>query len=63
MGVCLLYLQNVNERWNSLNASSDKLYTWDLNSTYIKSPPFFDGLVIQTAVVTMSSISLLPVSL
>ncbi|KAK3566729.1 hypothetical protein QTP86_004464 [Hemibagrus guttatus] len=34
----------VNECWNSLNAPSDKLYTWDPKSTYIKSPPFFDGL-------------------
>lgn len=39
------FLQKVNERWNSLVAPSDKLYPWDLKSTYIKSPPFFDGLV------------------
>lgn len=38
-------LQKVNERWNSLVAPSDKLYSWDPRSTYIKSPPFFDGLV------------------
>ncbi|XP_052456904.1 cytoplasmic aconitate hydratase [Carassius gibelio] len=37
-------VEKVNERWNLLKAPSDKLYTWDLNSTYIKSPPFFDGL-------------------
>ncbi|KAI7813866.1 cytoplasmic aconitate hydratase [Triplophysa rosa] len=37
-------VEEVNERWNSLKAPSDKLYTWDPNSTYIKSPPFFDGL-------------------
>ncbi|XP_036406679.1 cytoplasmic aconitate hydratase [Megalops cyprinoides] len=37
-------VENVNERWNSLKAPSDKLYTWDPKSTYIKSPPFFDGL-------------------
>ncbi|XP_056113809.1 cytoplasmic aconitate hydratase [Rhinichthys klamathensis goyatoka] len=37
-------IEKVNERWNSLKASSDKLYTWDSSSTYIKSPPFFDGL-------------------
>ncbi|KAJ8385249.1 hypothetical protein AAFF_G00191260 [Aldrovandia affinis] len=37
-------IENVNERWNSLNAPSDKLYTWDAKSTYIKSPPFFEGL-------------------
>uniref|UniRef100_A0AAQ5Y714 Cytoplasmic aconitate hydratase n=1 Tax=Amphiprion ocellaris TaxID=80972 RepID=A0AAQ5Y714_AMPOC len=37
-------IEKVNERWNSLVAPSDKLYTWDPQSTYIKSPPFFDGL-------------------
>ncbi|KAK7175866.1 hypothetical protein R3I93_000204 [Phoxinus phoxinus] len=37
-------IEKVNERWNSLEASSDKLYNWDSSSTYIKSPPFFDGL-------------------
>ncbi|KAL2078886.1 hypothetical protein ACEWY4_024630 [Coilia grayii] len=37
-------IENVNERWNSLVAPSDKLYTWDPKSTYIKSPPFFEGL-------------------
>ncbi|XP_028262605.1 cytoplasmic aconitate hydratase [Parambassis ranga] len=40
-------IEKVNERWNSLVAPSDKLYTWDPKSTYIKSPPFFDGLVMQ----------------
>lgn len=37
-------IEHVNERWNLLAAPSDKLYTWDPKSTYIKSPPFFDGL-------------------
>ncbi|KAJ8262083.1 hypothetical protein GJAV_G00161990 [Gymnothorax javanicus] len=37
-------VENVNERWNTLKAPSDKLYTWDPKSTYIKSPPFFDDL-------------------
>uniref|UniRef100_A0A667YMQ8 Cytoplasmic aconitate hydratase n=1 Tax=Myripristis murdjan TaxID=586833 RepID=A0A667YMQ8_9TELE len=40
-------IEKVNERWNSLIAPSDKLYTWDTNSTYIKSPPFFDGLTMK----------------
>ncbi|KAM9717826.1 cytoplasmic aconitate hydratase [Menidia menidia] len=40
-------IEKVNERWNSLVAPSDKLYTWDAKSTYIKSPPFFDGLTMQ----------------
>lgn len=37
-------IEKVNEQWNSLVAPSDKLYTWDPKSTYIKSPPFFEGL-------------------
>ncbi|CAN9509785.1 unnamed protein product [Ophioblennius macclurei] len=40
-------IEKVNERWNSLVTSSDKLYTWDPQSTYIKSPPFFDGLTME----------------
>lgn len=42
---CLCVFQTVNEAWNALDAPSDKLYTWNPKSTYIKSPPFFDGLV------------------
>uniref|UniRef100_A0A8C0BK30 Cytoplasmic aconitate hydratase n=1 Tax=Buteo japonicus TaxID=224669 RepID=A0A8C0BK30_9AVES len=38
-------IETVNESWNALDAPSDKLYTWNPKSTYIKSPPFFDGLV------------------
>uniref|UniRef100_A0AAY3ZU51 aconitate hydratase n=1 Tax=Denticeps clupeoides TaxID=299321 RepID=A0AAY3ZU51_9TELE len=41
-------IENVNERWNSLKSPSDKLYTWDPKSTYIKSPPFFEGLPPQS---------------
>lgn len=37
--------QKVNESWNSLVAPSDTLYSWDPESTYIKSPPFFTSLV------------------
>ncbi|CAG2107267.1 unnamed protein product, partial [Medioppia subpectinata] len=33
-----------NERWNQLNASNDLLYKFDANSTYIKSPPYFDQM-------------------
>ncbi|KAM4565170.1 cytoplasmic aconitate hydratase [Fundulus diaphanus] len=40
-------IEKVNERWNSLVAPSDNLYTWDDESTYIKSPPFFDGLTMK----------------
>lgn len=33
-----------NENWNKLCAPEGKLYPWDEESTYIKSPPFFDGM-------------------
>lgn len=33
-----------NERWNKLEAPQGKLYPWDSSSTYIKSPPFFEGM-------------------
>lgn len=36
---------NGNERWNSLEVSGDSLfYSWDVTSSYIKAPPFFDGM-------------------
>nr|XP_027205633.1 cytoplasmic aconitate hydratase-like [Dermatophagoides pteronyssinus] len=36
-----------NERWNSLNAIESLLYQFDSNSTYIKKPPYFDGMTIE----------------
>ncbi|KAJ2941864.1 hypothetical protein O0L34_g10678 [Tuta absoluta] len=30
--------------WQSLDVPKGKLYGWDPNSTYIKKPPFFDGM-------------------
>lgn len=34
-----------NDRWNSLAAGESLLYDWDPKSTYIKAPPFFEGMV------------------
>uniref|UniRef100_A0A8U8BVA0 Cytoplasmic aconitate hydratase n=1 Tax=Geospiza parvula TaxID=87175 RepID=A0A8U8BVA0_GEOPR len=39
-------IETVNKAWNALDAPSDKLYIWNPKSTYIKSPPFFDGLTL-----------------
>uniref|UniRef100_A0A4W3I9M4 aconitate hydratase n=1 Tax=Callorhinchus milii TaxID=7868 RepID=A0A4W3I9M4_CALMI len=39
-------IEKRNERWNALNAPGDELYTWNPNSTYIKSPPFFENLTL-----------------
>ena len=44
-------IQQGNPRWNALQAPEGQLYPWDDSSTYIKNPPFFDGL---TAVCFMS---------
>ncbi|XP_066963842.1 cytoplasmic aconitate hydratase-like isoform X1 [Macrobrachium rosenbergii] len=33
-----------NERWNKLEAPEGMLYPWDSSSTYIKNPPFFQGM-------------------
>lgn len=30
--------------WQSLEAPKGKLYPWDTSSTYIKHPPFFEGM-------------------
>ncbi|KAI2809696.1 hypothetical protein RDWZM_003106 [Blomia tropicalis] len=36
-----------NERWNGLKANTDLLYNFDPNSTYIKNPPYFDGMTVE----------------
>jgi Aconitase A len=33
-----------NERWQAVQAPDGKTYTWDMSSTYVQNPPFFDGL-------------------
>lgn len=32
------------DRWNNLQAPSEKIFQWDENSTYIHDPPFFKGM-------------------
>lgn len=32
------------EEWQTLQVSNDKLYPWSNESTYIKRPPFFEGM-------------------
>nr|BAM18054.1 iron regulatory protein 1A [Papilio xuthus] len=32
------------DAWQALDVPRGKLYGWDVNSTYIKKPPFFDGM-------------------
>ena len=39
------------DRWNSLQAPAGKLYEWDVNSTYIHNPPFFQTMTNDLTVV------------
>ena len=35
------------ERWNAIASADGELYAWDPDSTYIKNPPYFDGMTMQ----------------
>jgi aconitate hydratase len=32
------------EHWSSIKVPAGKLYTWDAKSTYVKNPPYFEGM-------------------
>jgi aconitate hydratase len=32
------------EHWNSIRVPEGKIYAWDEDSTYVKNPPYFDGM-------------------
>lgn len=34
-------------RWNAIASPDGELYAWDPASTYIKNPPYFDGMTMQ----------------
>ena len=34
-------------RWNQIVAPQGERYGWDVKSTYIKNPPYFDGMAMQ----------------
>ncbi len=40
------------DNWQNLPVPTGDLYKWDAKSTYIKEPPFFDGITAQPAPVT-----------
>jgi aconitate hydratase len=40
------------ERWNSLPVPEGDLYAWDPASTYVKHPPYFEGMTMQPEPVT-----------
>ncbi|MBX6333090.1 MAG: aconitate hydratase AcnA [Gemmatimonadaceae bacterium] len=35
------------ERWRALDVPTGDLYTWDDTSTYVKNPPFFQGMTLE----------------
>ncbi len=40
------------ERWRSLQIPEGDLFEWDPKSTYVKAPPFFDGIGVEPAPIT-----------
>ncbi|MCU1597310.1 MAG: acnA [Glaciihabitans sp.] len=43
------------ERWRSLPTPTGATFEWDANSTYVRKPPYFDGMTIETTPVTSFS--------
>ncbi|HYW03046.1 MAG TPA: aconitate hydratase AcnA [Gammaproteobacteria bacterium] len=35
------------ERWNGLEIPEGELYAWDEDSTYVKNPPYFEGMTMS----------------
>jgi len=40
------------ERWQSLPTPDGRTFDWDLNSTYVRKPPYFDGMPAEPNPVT-----------
>ena len=36
------------KNWNSLEVTGGEIYSWDADSTYVKNPPYFEGMSLQT---------------
>jgi len=37
--------------WGAIKVPAGKIYTWDARSTYVKNPPYFDGMSMKPAAV------------
>ena len=44
-------LTAANPEWNAVQSSSGSIYQWDEKSTYIQSPPFFEGFSMQAGTI------------
>jgi aconitate hydratase len=40
------------QRWKSLETPTGKTFDWDLETTYVRKPPYFDGMPVQPESVT-----------
>jgi aconitate hydratase len=40
------------ERWQSLPTPTGKTFEWDTESTYVRKPPYFEGMTMETTPVT-----------
>jgi aconitate hydratase len=40
------------ENWRGLDVPTGQLYAWDLRSTYVKDPPYFEGMTLTPEPVT-----------
>ena len=36
------------KNWNSLDVTGGEIYNWDADSTYVKNPPYFEGMSLET---------------
>ncbi|HEX4057921.1 MAG TPA: aconitate hydratase [Galbitalea sp.] len=46
---------NGDDRWRSLPTPTGDTFEWDAKSTYVRKPPYFDGMTIETTPVTSIS--------
>jgi aconitate hydratase len=37
------------ERWQGIHVPAGKIYAWDAKSTYVKNPPYFEGMTMTPA--------------
>lgn len=40
------------ENWNSIDSPSGEIYEWAPDSTYVRNPPYFEGMTLDTQPVT-----------
>jgi aconitate hydratase len=34
--------------WNNIASPTGEIYTWDADSTYVRNPPYFEGMTLET---------------